>query len=182
VENKITIYSLIDPISNEVRYIGKTIQKPESRHSSHISQSKHNKKKDYTHCWIKSLLNNNNKPILNIVEETYDITRETYWIKYYRELGCKLTNFTDGGELGNIGKTWKVKDSSKMGRKRIHKEPKIHKLNKPVIAFKENKKFEFLTPKIASTELNIEYSGIMKCLRGDISKIKGYKFIYNELS
>ena len=104
----IYIYTLSDPKTGRVRYVGKTVQLPKNRLTSHISTSKHNRKKDYCHCWIKSLLNEDLKPIMNIIEETYDVNRETYWINYYRNKEEKLTNFTDGGELGNLGKTWKL--------------------------------------------------------------------------
>lgn len=105
----IAIYVLICPLTYKVRYVGKTSQKrPTDRYSSHISVSKNNKKKDYTHCWIKSLLNKGVKPLFHIIEWTDDIKRETYWIKFYRNLHTDLTNFTDGGELGNLGKRWTV--------------------------------------------------------------------------
>jgi len=110
----IHIYCLKDPLTNEIRYIGKTIQNPINRYASHISQSKHNKKKDYCHCWIKSLLNKNLKPKLEVIEITNDITRETFYIlKYKSDKLTKLTNFTNGGELSNIGLHWKI-DPSKI--------------------------------------------------------------------
>lgn len=114
MNKKIYIYSLSCPIENKIKYIGKTIQKPTYRYSSHISSSKHNKKKDETHCWIKSLLNKGLLPILNIIEETNDIQREIYWIAYYKDLGYKLKNHTIGGEQGTLGATWKV-DPKKLG-------------------------------------------------------------------
>ena len=104
------IYTLSCPKSGEIRYVGQTRQRPQSRYASHISSSKHNQKKDYTHCWIKSLLNDGLKPIMEIIEDATTIDREIYWIKYYRESGYNLTNYSDGGELGNFGKTWKMPD------------------------------------------------------------------------
>lgn len=131
-ERLIYIYTLSDPLTNEIRYVGKTIQKPTYRLSSHISQSKYNSKKDYCHCWIKSLLNKDLKPIMNIVEETFDVSRETYWIKHYR-CNYKLTNFTDGGDLGNLGKTWKVRKESLYKYK--------FKNNKPILQYDLKGKF-----------------------------------------
>ena len=108
MNRKIIIYSLCDPRTNEIRYIGKTVQRLELRYCSHISVVKHNRKKDYCHCWIKNLLNVNLKPTINIIEETFDIQREVYWINFYRQQGCSLTNLTVGGEQGTLGATWKV--------------------------------------------------------------------------
>ncbi len=107
MENNISIYKLIDPETNEVRYVGKTIQKLSNRLASHISVSKKDTKKDYCHCWIKSLLFKGLSPIIKLIEETSDINRECYWINYYKGI-TKLTNFSDGGELGNVGKNWKL--------------------------------------------------------------------------
>lgn len=126
IERLIYIYTLSDPITKEIRYVGKTIQKPTYRLYSHISQSKHNSKKDYCHCWIKSLLNKDLKPTMDIIEETFDIKRETYWIKYYRN-DSKLTNFTDGGDLGNLGKSWKISEDKLESYK--------YKTNKPVLQY-----------------------------------------------
>lgn len=106
IKCNIYIYCLKDPITDEIRYIGKTIQKYTYRYSSHISQSKHNKKKDYCHCWIKSLLEKGLKPKMEILEITTDLSRETFYIYKYKN--DKLTNFTNGGDLGNTGLHWKV--------------------------------------------------------------------------
>jgi hypothetical protein len=138
----IHIYCLKDPITNEIRYIGKTIQDPLKRYCSHISQSKNNRKKDYCHCWIKSLLNKNLKPILEIIENTTDITRESFYIFKYKS--NKLTNFTNGGELGNIGLHWKINPAKV--------KPKYEK---KVFVYDTNGKYkEFKSVKECSKELN----------------------------
>ena len=137
----IYIYTLSDPRTDRVRYVGKTVQHPKNRLASHISTSKHGRKKDYCHCWIKSLLNEGLKPIMNIVEETYDINRETYWINYYRDKEEKLTNFTDGGELGNLGKTWKL-SPDKIKPKYSKKVYMMNSSQEVVKVFNSAKEFE----------------------------------------
>lgn len=97
----IYIYALIDPRTNEVRYVGKS-NNPKKRYVRHISCKDNGK---YKNRWIKQLIKINLLPILNIIEECDESKwseREQCWIKYYRELGCRLTNLTDGGE-GSIG-------------------------------------------------------------------------------
>lgn len=89
---KIYIYSLCDPETKEVRYIGKT-NNVKSRYNNHITSD------IKTHCcnWIKSLKNKGFLPEINIIEEvTIDnwIEREQYWISQYKN----LTNQTIGGE------------------------------------------------------------------------------------
>lgn len=180
---KIYIYSLSDPITKEIRYIGKTIQNPQYRLSSHISQSKHNAKKDYCHCWIRSLLNKNLKPLLALIEETYDINREAYWIKFYRDKDLRLTNFTDGGDLGNLGKTWKIS------------EDKIHiykfKNNKPInqydlqgnfikewISGREFERFYNLSKSVVSNSINqkVSCNGFLISFKEDLFNINDYSF------
>jgi group I intron endonuclease len=105
----IFIYKLIDPITNEVRYVGKT-NNLVRRFSAHLRRSKTNKY--HSARWINSLLNKNLKPILEIIEECNETNweeREIYWINYYREL-FDLTNILDGGghtaTYGRLGKPW----------------------------------------------------------------------------
>jgi len=165
----IYIYTLSCPLSNQVRYVGKTIQNPKYRYSSHLSQSKNNKKKDYTHCWIKSLLKKELKPILNIVEQTQDIKRETFWINHYRKI-THLTNFTNGGELGNLGKTWKIVNKQTYPR-RMRKTLMIDQV--------KNEIFNFKSAKECSEFLNISESSVCRYIK--LKKpYKKYIIFYSE--
>lgn len=95
---KTYIYALIDPRTNEIRYIGKALN-TRKRYNSHICGSKSNK--THKDKWINNLLSCEKKPILEVLEtcnEENCAEKEQYWIKYYREQGCDLTNLTDGGE------------------------------------------------------------------------------------
>lgn len=97
----VKIYALIDPFTDEVRYIGKTIYEPEERLKGHIKES--NKKTNNTHKnnWINSLLIKNIKPnilILDIVKEKGWQFWEQWWIALFKSWGSNLTNHTDGGD------------------------------------------------------------------------------------
>lgn len=129
------IYALKEPATNRVRYVGKTIQKPESRLASHISVAKHGRKKDYAHCWIKSILSRGEKPILEIIESGVTVEREIFWIKHFRKSGV-LTNFTDGGELGNTGKTWKLSKET-IDRTSSRRRKKVYMLSPDGLCVKE---------------------------------------------
>lgn len=102
--NKNVIYALCDPISNEIRYIGKAIDLY-TRIRNHYKESR---LKCITHKnnWIKSLLNKELRVNVIILEELTDEIllneAEIKWIKYYRELGTDLTNGTDGGDGGKL--------------------------------------------------------------------------------
>jgi hypothetical protein len=108
VIKKVYIYTLINPLNNEVFYIGYT-NNPMRRLNAHIKY-KYNSQKDYI---INKILYNKLKPIMNIIDECdYVFNRkenmfeherlEIYYIKKYRDAGICLTNLTDGGGVGNI--------------------------------------------------------------------------------
>lgn len=94
----IYIYGLIDNVKNELKYVGKSIN-PQSRYRKHLQDSK--QKISYKDKWISSLLNNNNKPELIIIDEVEENNWEyweKYYISYFKFIGCKLTNILEGGE------------------------------------------------------------------------------------
>lgn len=94
---KSKIYSLIDPITLKVRYIGVTKNSSNKRLNGHLTE----KSTTHKYYWIKKLKEAGLVPIFNIIEEVphdqrYD--REKYWISVMRSMGCDLVNSTDGGE------------------------------------------------------------------------------------
>jgi hypothetical protein len=95
-KRQIKIYCLKNPISNEIRYIGKTIRSLEIRLKEHIHHANSNNKKKYrVHFWIKSL--NGIKPnieLLEICNENDWEEREKFYISKYNN----LTNLALGGK------------------------------------------------------------------------------------
>jgi len=94
---KFLIYKLIDPFTNEVRYIGVTSRSLRERLWQHVYEAKKQKGKNtYKKNWILSIINKNSKPIIELIEETdfnnYE-KREIYWINQYNN----LTNTDKGG-------------------------------------------------------------------------------------
>ena len=116
---KIYIYELIDPITDETRYIGKT-SNLKNRLYGHIFRTKTNIVFCYKENWIRSLLKQNLKPIMNIIDEV-DESESNFWERFYISLykswNCKLTNLTNGGDGGNsmLG----IKQSKQTINKRI---------------------------------------------------------------
>lgn len=86
----IYIYTLSHPVTNEVRYVGKTIN-IKRRYKQHL----YDKRKTHKACWVQSLRNDNLKPIINIIETCEDNwqEREIFWISQFDN----LTNFSLGG-------------------------------------------------------------------------------------
>ena len=94
---KTFIYGLCDPDTNEVRYIGKS-NSPKRRILDHIYSC--NDSITHKNNWIKSLLKEDKKPSLKIIDEVPVVDWqmwETFYIKKYRDEGHNLTNHSDGG-------------------------------------------------------------------------------------
>lgn len=117
---QIYIYKLVDPVTNEVRYIGKT-GNLKNRFSGHLSNAK--KLKSRLANWISSLARQNLQPIIEIVEicsETNWENREIYWINYFKT--DKLCNVHPGGQLSfkdNISKKSAKKYDLYKGKYRV---------------------------------------------------------------
>lgn len=90
------IYTLSDPNTNEVRYVGKTIN-IKRRYKQHLYDKRQTSHK---HSWITSLKKIGLKPIMIIIEECNNDNweeREIYWISKYNN----LTNNKLGGNGGD---------------------------------------------------------------------------------
>ena len=122
----IYIYSLKNPITNEIRYIGKT-GNLHRRLQNHISHSKTLNTRIGN--WIKSLIKENLLPIIQVIEECNENNweeKEIYWIQYYKDLGCNLVNFRKGGNEPPVikkqyQKFTKVKDKYVVKRSKNNK-------------------------------------------------------------
>lgn len=94
---KYYIYTLSHPNTNEIRYIGKTVNTAK-RYSAHLKD----KAKSYKTYWIKSLLNQNLLPKLEILDEFEDekecYLAEIYWIDQFKSWGFNLVNTYSGGK------------------------------------------------------------------------------------
>jgi len=99
MSNPVYIYMLCDPIDGEPRYVGKTVY-PNDRYVAHISEAKSGKQS--SKCdWIRLLLQQDKKPVFEIIDcvdfkDWQNI--EIKYIKEFIELGANLTNVAKGGE------------------------------------------------------------------------------------
>lgn len=93
----IYIYTLTDPTTNEVRYVGKT-NNPDVRLAGHLTSLDNEDKR----VWLQSLLAKGYKPIMDIIEIHEDdasaSTAENKWIVTYRDEGNRLTNISRYGK------------------------------------------------------------------------------------
>lgn len=91
------IYGLYDPITGELRYIGKS-DRPRERLANQL-----NERADTHRChWMQSLVAQGLRPIQRIIDSVPIggdwQTVERAYIAGARVAGCKLTNGTDGGD------------------------------------------------------------------------------------
>lgn len=91
------IYALVDPLTEEMRYIGKSTR-PHERLVNHCN--------DRSSChrthWIQSVVAEGQRPIIHVLEVVDDGNSwqdaERGWIAYGHSQGWPLTNGTDGGD------------------------------------------------------------------------------------
>lgn len=121
----VEIYSLIDPLTLEVRYIGKAIDS-QKRLRSHL-----NCKRNYpVYNWIKKLRSQSLIPLLEVIE----ITDEDNWteaeirlIQKYKNNGCHLLNVALGGDEPYCDKETRA-NNGRMVAKLIHSDEKRKRL------------------------------------------------------
>lgn len=86
----VTIYILICPITNECRWVGKTIEPLKRRLSKHLKHgtSHYNPRKRQ---WLEHI----GTPVIEAVEvvnKTEYVEAESWWIQYFKALGADLLN------------------------------------------------------------------------------------------
>jgi hypothetical protein len=93
------IYTLEHPITNEIRYVGKTLNITKRR-NFHCNLNIQSKYKSHVSRWIISLYNQGLVPNMIIIDQIKGDWRwlEQYWIEQFKIWGCNLTNHTIGGE------------------------------------------------------------------------------------
>ena len=92
-----SIYALIDPLTLQVRYVGKTRMSIQRRLANHIGS----KKALHSSHWVHGLKDRGYYP--NVIELESNLATdewpeaEQFWIAYFRMIGADLTNYTKGG-------------------------------------------------------------------------------------
>lgn len=116
----IKIYTINCPITNEIKYVGKTKQKLKTRLSQHINNTKRYNTKLCT--WLKSIRNKNEYPIILEIDSAedneYANILEILYIGLFRSWNIDLKNHTIGGD-GMSQMSQEIKDKiskSRIGR------------------------------------------------------------------
>jgi predicted GIY-YIG superfamily endonuclease len=182
------VYGLFDPIENDLRYIGET-NNLKRRFGRHLMSSKL-KESTYKNNWIKLLLSQNSKPILQIFEEFTSeedaFNSEIFYISYFNWLGCNLTNSTTGGEGGFTGKPSeqtlvKIKEINSKPKSEIHKKriSDSHLGLKPNLETKQKLSFAKLGSNNAMSKLDDEKVKLIKSLLSNSIQINEISKMFN---
>lgn len=111
------IYVLRDPRTNDIRYVGRTVD-PKRRLYMHIWHSRPSgRKPTYKSQWIDGLASEGLEPILDVVEQCSGAESgqsEIAWIANLRAAGARLTNLTEGGD-GSLGYVASAEARRKIG-------------------------------------------------------------------
>jgi group I intron endonuclease len=128
--NKVIIYSLSDPVSGVVKYIGQTSKTLNERIKSHLKDANY-KKNNKRIAWINSLTKKGKIPVIEIIDEVPEedwIFWEMYWIEQFKVWGFNLKNGTKGGD-GIKGYVYTEEDKKKM-RGRVLSDETKEKMSK----------------------------------------------------
>lgn len=92
------MYALANPSTDEIRYVGKTLQVPRDRLRCHMRDMTGRMAHTWLSRWLRTL---GGEPSLIVLEECRvgdGCVSERRWIADLRAQGCNLTNLTEGGE------------------------------------------------------------------------------------
>lgn len=94
----VSIYALIDPTTQQCRYVGKS-RDLRARYTYHLWE----RQRTYKARWVAGLIAKGVKPEMVVLEEVPAADwpeHEQFWVAYFKFLGARLTNSTAGGEGG----------------------------------------------------------------------------------
>lgn len=119
---KTFIYTLSDPTTDEIRYVGKA-NEPRKRLNDHIKESKSTSSTSHKNSWIRSLLSKGQQPVMEIIDDVPKLEWEfweKYWISQLKTWGINLTNISKGGYDNSYKRNNETKNKiriSKIGKK-----------------------------------------------------------------
>lgn len=151
------IYTLKDPITNEIKYCGYTTVELRKRLWGHVAASKRNPSTNWAmKKWIKSLCDKNKRPIIEELDSSDDFQEllmlENYWIYQLKAWGFNLLNINSGGDEVKFFK-------GKRNREYSYIRIKVHRYDKEGVYICSYSSLED-----AAKDVNVTSSAISRCL------------------
>lgn len=177
IKARTIIYTLADPFTLEIRYIGKTVSLLHHRLGQHLYVT--GKESNHRTNWIKSIINKGGKPIIEYLDESVwneSQILESYWIEQFSHWGFKLVNSTLGGE-GNLGRIVSEESKKKMSESQRKKSKKVYQYTLEGEFIREWSGYLE-----AGETLGLRSTNICQCCNGGKKMHGGYqwKLDYNE--
>lgn len=169
LKRTVYFYALQDPLTYEVRYIGKTVQSLQIRLRRHI-----NDPKGHVGNWIKKLQKIDLTPIAIEIGSCFENedwqSLERMLIASYREMGYNLCNICDGGY-----------GATNVKRSKVFVDAVIKRLSKKIYSFDKSSGVvrEHKSLRSAAIELNLKESRISIALNQN--KVSG-NYLFSETS
>lgn len=171
----VKIYTLEDPESGDIRYVGMTTGTLKQRLSQHVYDGRN--RRSHKSNWISSMLKVDKRPVIKLLEECHeDIWEdvERMYISLFKTWGFNLTNLDEGGKGSIINR----KDRHVCGYLRsieAHKKViSMYNMNGDHVRdFKSLNEATFYC-----TGENKKKSTITECLRGRAKTAYGYLWTY----
>ncbi len=175
--NFYTLFSTRD--ENSIKYVGVTTRTISQRFYGHKYCCMHPEKRGLpVHKWMYSEIQNGfeikYKQIDTCKESLWE-EKEKYWINYYKKLGFKLLNISNGGN-GVVTKEMRTKSS-------LQRSIDAHK--KPIVALDDNLKIKYTFNSISEAS-NFFHKNSRSAIGNALSKVTrtkkscGYFWVYKE--
>jgi len=181
---EVKIYVLKDPMTNEIRYIGRTKNFLNKRLNGHLSKAKTNKIKTHKDNWLLSL---SSKPAIEQLTTVMGWKEshiyEQNLIKEYLEKGYNLTNLDDRGE-GEvnkiISKEQKIKISKKVKEMHDNNQLSCNRKAVDIYDLKGNFIISKRSYKEASEFIGISQKQFQSSMRRNAKRIKNYQVVLKD--
>lgn len=175
------IYTLSDPNTNRIRYVGRTYR-PQRRLQEHIWLAANKKHNPHKSRWINNLFDNRQIPVFEIIDEASErewANLEILYVRAFKIFGAELLNASIGGAM--VFDRTGLKDSEEVKKIKIKtngKSKKVIQLDLEGTIIRE-----WCSARQAALFHQVNRSHITECCRGVNHRktVFGFKWKYVDM-